>query len=168
MRKKNCDLSRCLNRNNPQLTFYFKENQGSPIKHHEDRLPERNSEKIAQLTPVTNREQVKSRNKKERTSDLIRASRRRGDNNCAIPLVFSRLRQSAVLPCSEARTIRQQRTRHTALPITASASLSLSQPGKPCPNTTLPLLLLKMCFGSNLLCIQSSNCSAKKKFVSQI
>lgn len=123
MRKKNCDLSRCLNRNNPQLTFYFKENQGSPIKHHEVRLPERNSEKIAQLTPVTNREQVKSRNKKERTSDLIRASRRGGDNNCAIPLVFSRLRQSALLPCSEARTIRQQRTRHTALPITASASL---------------------------------------------
>lgn len=28
-----------------------------------------------------------------------------------------------MLPCSEARTIRQQRTRHTALPITASASL---------------------------------------------
>lgn len=51
------------------------------------------------------------------------AARRGGDNNCAIPLVFSRLRQSAVLPCSEARTIRQQRTRHTALPITASASL---------------------------------------------
>lgn len=123
----------------PTANFLFQGESRLADKHHEDRLPERNSEKIAQLTPVTNREQVKSRNKKERTSDLIRASRRRGDNNCAIPLVFSRLRQSAVLPCSEARTIRQQRTRHTALPITASASLSLSQPGKPSPNATLPL-----------------------------
>lgn len=29
------------------------------------------------------------------------STRRGGDNNCAIPLVFSRLRQRAVLPCSE-------------------------------------------------------------------
>lgn len=111
----------------PTANFLFQgENQGFPIK--TPRGPS-TGKKLCENRPIDSCDKQRTGKKaKQKRADVWsdtgqQAARRGGDNNCAIPLVFSRLRQSAVLPCSEARTIRQQRTRHTALPITASASL---------------------------------------------